>query len=126
MKQSDRAFGISFAILFAIISLVIWLVFDLVLTWTIVVSGLFLITACVMPWLLLPLNRLWGAIAHRIGQFNNYLILGIFFLLVMLPVALVMRLLGRDPMSRRLSDEDGSYWSPVRRHTTADTLRDPL
>jgi hypothetical protein len=39
-----------------------------------------------------------------------YTVLAILFYLVITPIALVMRLLGRDPLTRRLEPSRPSYW----------------
>ena len=126
MKQSDRGFGLSFAGLFAVLAAIGWLIFDALWYWAGALAIIFLICALACSWVLLPLNRLWQRFAHAIGLFNNHLVLGVFFYLVMVPVSAVMRLLGRDPMQRRARTDEASYWSSVSRTTTATTLHDPF
>ena len=43
----------------------------------------------------------WMALGHALGWFNSHIILGAVFLLVLQPIALVMRLTGYDPLRRR-------------------------
>ncbi len=124
VRQSDRAFGLTFAAVFAAISGVGWLAFDAVLYWPWAVSAFFLAVALGAPGLLLPLNRLWAGFAHRVGQGSNFLLLGLFFNLFILPFGLMLRLLGRDPMNRKIDEKADSYWSPIKRKTDADTFRD--
>ncbi len=89
IRQTDRAFGLTFAVVFAVIAGVGWLVFDAVLYWAMAVSTVFLVIALVLPGILLPLNRLYAVVAHRIGQVNNYVLLGLFFYLIVCPAGLV-------------------------------------
>ena len=124
IRQSDRAFGLTFAALFAIIGLVGWLVFDARLTWAPVVSSVFLLVALAAPGILLPLNRLWARFAHRLGLFNNALLLGLFFFLFILPLGLIIRLFGKDPMVRTFDGEAETYWTPVGRQCDRETLAD--
>jgi hypothetical protein len=124
VRQSDRAFGITFAVVFAVIPSVGWLVFDAMLNWAWVLSAFFLAMALVAPGALMPLNRLWAGFAHRVGQVSNYLLLGLFFYLLVLPFGLIIRLLGRDPMDRKLDPKTKSYWSPITRRAEAETFRD--
>ena len=84
IRQSDRAFGLTFAAVFAIIGLVGWLVFEARLIWAPVAASVFLLVALAAPGILLPLNRLWARIAHRVGLFSNALLLGSFFFLFVL------------------------------------------
>ena len=124
IRQSERAFGLMFAGVFAVIAGVGWLAFDAQLYWALAVAGAFLVTALAAPWVLLPLNRLWAVFAHRLGGVNNYVVLGLFFYVFIVPAGLILRLLGRDPMSRGFDAKAPTYWTPVTRRTDAETLRD--
>ncbi len=124
IRQSERAFGLMFAAVFAVIAAVGWLAFDARLYWVMAAAGLFLVTALTVPWVLLPLNRLWTVFARRRGRLNNYVVLGLFFYVFIVPAGLILRLLGRDPMSRAFDAKAPTYWAPVTRQTDAETLRD--
>ncbi len=124
IRQSERAFGLMFAGVFAVIAGVGWLAFDAQLYWALAVAGAFLVTALAAPWVLLPLNRLWAVFGHRLGRLNNYVVLGLFFYVFIVPAGLILRLLGRDPMSRAFDAKAPTYWTPVTRRTDAETLRD--
>lgn len=122
-RQTDRAFGLMFAIVFTIIAAVGFFVFAVILAWAVVTAALFLVIALVLPSVLLPLNRLWAAFAARLGRVNNFVLLGIFFYVFVLPAGLVMRLF-TDPMQRKIDPAAESYWSPVGRKADAGTYRD--
>ena len=124
IRQSDRAFGLTFAAVFAIIGLVGWLVFEARLIWAPVAASVFLLVALAAPGILLPLNRLWARIAHRVGLFSNALLLGLFFFLFVLPLGLIIRLFGKDPMVRTIDAEAETYWTPVGRQCDRETLTD--
>src|SRR5688572_25186119 len=98
LHQSDRAFGLTFAAVFSMIAGIGWLIFDTVLYWALALSVVFLIMALTAPGVLLPLNRLWAAIGSRLGQLNNYVVLGLFLYLFVFPMGLMVRFFGRDPM----------------------------
>ena len=124
IRQSDRAFGLTFAAVFAIIGLVGWLVFEARLIWAPIAASVFLLVALAAPGILLPLNRLWARIAHRVGLFSNALLLGSFFFLFVLPLGLIVRLFGKDPMVRTIDAEAETYWTPVGRQCDRETLTD--
>ncbi|MCG8558714.1 MAG: SxtJ family membrane protein [Hyphomicrobiales bacterium] len=113
-----------FAAVFAVISALAYLVFGAVLETLMVLALLFLLLALLAPSILMPLNRLWRLLAMRLGVVNNFLLLGIFFVVVMMPVSAAMRLFGRDPMRRSIDRDSPSYWTPVGRQTTAQTFPD--
>jgi hypothetical protein len=122
-RQTDRAFGLTFAVVFAVVAAVAFFAFGLMLTWVVALAGAFLAVALTMPWILLPLNRFWAALAARLGHVNNYVLLGAFFFAFVLPIGFVMRLFG-DPMRRAIDPAAESYWSPVGRKADIDTYRD--
>ncbi len=124
IQQSERAFGLMFAGVFAVIAGVGWLAFDARLYWALAVAGAFLVTALAVPWVLLPLNRLWAVLARRLGRVNNYVVLGLFFYVFVVPAGFILRLLGHDPMCRGFDSKAPTYWAPVTRQTDAETLRD--
>lgn len=122
-RQTDRVFGLMFAVVFAIIAMVGFLAFGVVLAWVIATAAVFLATALIVPWVLLPLNRLWAVFAGRLGHINNHILLGIFFYVFILPTGLIVRLFA-DPMHRKTDPSAQSYWSPVGRKADAETYRD--
>lgn len=122
-RQSDRAFGLMFAVVFAVVATVGFFVFDAVWRWAVAAAATFLAVALAAPWLLLPLNRLWAAFAMRLGHASNFVLLGAFYFVVVLPAGLIMRLF-TDPMARRIDSAAASYWTAVGRKADAETYRD--
>jgi len=53
-------------------------------------------------------------LAFPIGFVLSYVIMGTLFFLIIGPIALLFRLLGRDPMHRRYDPKSVSYWVEVR------------
>ena len=45
-----------------------------------------------------------------IGFVLSYLVLGLLFYLIITPIGLILRLLGKDPLDRRILPEADSYW----------------
>jgi hypothetical protein len=62
-----------------------------------------------LPASLAPIYRGWLAFGHVMGWINTRIILGIMFYLLFLPVGLLMRLLGKDPMARSMDKTKVSY-----------------
>ena len=123
-RQSDRAFGLMFAAVFVIIFAIAHFFFSVRLTWTISVAGAFIGTALIVPWLLMPLNRLWEKFAFRLGFVSNHLLLGAFFFLFVFPTGLLLRIFGSDPMQRKYDLKSDTYWTKVTRHTNRETFGD--
>jgi len=66
----------------------------------------------ILPRALKPLYIAWMKIGHVLGWINTRIILGIVFFLVFLPVALLFRVTGHDPMRRKLDLGVSSYRQP--------------
>ena len=49
--------------------------------------------------------RGWMALGHALGWVNSHIILGLVFIVVLQPIAYVMRLTGYDPLRRRRKGE---------------------
>ncbi|MBO6518889.1 MAG: hypothetical protein JJ900_12690 [Rhodospirillales bacterium] len=124
VRQTDRAFGLTFAVVFTIIGGLIWWITANLAYWPFIVAAVFAILALAVPGVLLPLNRLWSWFGGKLGHINNKLVLGLFYILFMIPFGLVMRLIGRDPMARKIGGEQESYWQQPARQLDRDTLRD--
>ncbi|MGJ3259869.1 MAG: SxtJ family membrane protein [Rhodospirillales bacterium] len=124
VRQSDRAFGLTFAAVFGIIGGVVWWLAEALYLWPFIVAAVFGILALAVPGVLLPLNRLWSWFGGKLGPINNKLVLGLFYILFMIPFGLVMRLIGRDPMARKIHTDEESYWQQPARQLDRETLRD--
>ena len=66
--------------------------------WTLWVSLPILILAIFQPSLLFYPYRSWMKLGHILGWLNSHIILGLVFLIVLQPIALIMRFFGYDPL----------------------------
>lgn len=122
-RASDRAFGFVFGGLFAVVTGVLYWLGGALPTWSVALSVGFLLCAIAAPGLLMPINRIWSQVGNAIAILVNYLVLGTFFYLVMLPFGLMSRL-GRDALTKKPDPDVESYWMPVRRQASSETYRD--
>jgi len=74
------------------------------------VAVLALLTAIGYPRGLAPVYRIWMTLARALAWVNTRIILFLLFYVVLTPVGMVMRLLGRDPLKRKLDRSCSSYW----------------
>jgi hypothetical protein len=123
-RQSNRSFGLLFAGVFVVLTGVGWLFSGTLWTWALATAAALAALALLLPGLLLLPNLLWEQLASRIAVLNTYLIVSAIFYVVVGPIGLLMKLFRRDPMHRRLLGEADSYFTPVRRQVTAETLGD--
>ena len=80
--------------------------------WPFVLAAVLGLWGLVAPTTLRPLYRGWMSLGLLLNRVTSPLILGIVFYLVILPMGLIMRLAGRDPMRRRLSVDAPTYREP--------------
>ena len=77
--------------------------------WPWIIAGLLWLPALLMPAALRPVYTTWMKIGHGIGWVNTRIILGVLFYVIVLPMGLIMRLFGKDPMARKRDESASSY-----------------
>ena len=66
--------------------------------WTLWVSFPSIIVAIIKPLLLFYPYKAWMKIGNILGWLNSHLILGLVFISVLIPISLVMKIMGYDPL----------------------------
>ena len=69
--------------------------------WTLWIGLPALALGLLAPRLLAKPYQGWMALGHGLGWINSHLILGLVFVVVLQPIALIMRLAGHDPLRRK-------------------------
>lgn len=109
---SDRSFGAVFVAVFAVIGL--WPVVSggSPRLWALLVALAFLIPTLVAPRVLHPLNIVWFRFGMLLHAVVNPAVMGLIFVLAVVPTALVMRLRGKDVLDidSRERGRRESYW----------------
>jgi hypothetical protein len=109
-SQKLRSFGFSVGGVFALIGF--WpLVFrsEYPRWWAVAVAGCLLVPAVVFPKSLVWPYKGWMAVGHVMGWINTRIILGAVFYVIVTPVGILRRWLGKDPMGRQLRPDLDSY-----------------
>lgn len=73
-------------------------------------AGLAALFSLVYPKANLPIYLGLTIVAFPIGFVLSYVIMGTLFFLIITPVGLIMKILGRDPMHRKFEPEATTYW----------------
>ena len=107
---SDRKFGLTFGVVFAVIALVPPLFGGHFRWWILAIGIAFSALALLAPRILSVPNRLWLRLGLLLHKVVNPLVLGAMFLLVVTPIAVVMRLLGKKLLNRTYDPTAKSYW----------------
>ena len=108
--SSDRVFGLVFTAFFAVIS--VWPLIDggANRLWGLIPSCIFFVLALIWPHALSRLNRIWMNIGLLLNNVVSPVALGIIFYLTILPVGLMIRILGKDPLRLKYAPSVQSYW----------------
>ena len=106
-----RKFGlVTGAIVSALFGLLLPWIFDYSWPlWPWIVAGISGLWGLVHPGSLFVIYRYWLKFGHVAGWINTRIILAIMFYLVFFPAGILMRLLGKDPMARKLNSTANSY-----------------
>ncbi len=73
--------------------------------WTLFISFPALILAILKPSLLFYPYQAWMKLGHILGWLNSRFILGLVFLIILLPIAIIMRILNHDPLRIKKHDQ---------------------
>jgi hypothetical protein len=121
---SDRSFGLVFALAFGVLGVLPVLRSRPPRVWALAVSAVFLLIALIHAPLLNRLNRAWMDVGRLLSKITNPVVTGVMFFLVFTPVAIILRLLGKDPLRLTPAPAAESYWIQRERGAlTPDTMR---
>ena len=110
-KKGLREFGLAFGAVFVVIFGLFfpWLLERDWPIWPWVITAPLWALALVHPPWLRPVYRIWMRFGLLASRVMTPLVLGIVFFVMISPMALVMRLMGKDPMRRALDPKQTSY-----------------
>ncbi len=107
--SSNRSFGIVFFVVFLLIALYPLTNSGEIRIWSVIISLIFLILGLLRSKILNPLNKLWFNFGIFLGKIISPFIMAIIFFLVVTPIGLIMRMLGKDVLNLKF-DKTKSYW----------------
>jgi hypothetical protein len=111
-RQLRQFAGLTLPLFAVIVGTILWWRFDQTVAPG-VIGGLALVFAVIgtlRPAVARPVYLGWMYAAYPIGWLIGHLLLGVVFFLILTPIGLLMRMVGRDPLSRRFDDTRTSYW----------------
>ena len=119
--SSNRNFGLVFFFIFLVVS--IWPLThnESPRIWSAIISLAFLILVLTRSKLLTPLNRLWAKFGIILGAIIAPIVMGVVFFLVVTPIGLVMKIIGKDLLSLKYDKKKETYW--VKRDKPTSTMK---
>ena len=108
--SSNRNFGLVFFIVFLILGF--WPIINAgeIKIWLVVISLIFLVLGMMKSKLLTPLNKLWFKFGIFLGAIISPIVMGLVYFLVVAPIGIFMRLLGKDLLKTRKVKNTSTYW----------------
>jgi hypothetical protein len=107
---SNRKFGFFFTFVFAMVAAYFY--YSANVSWAhvfIATALIFLLISLIKSDVLLPLNKLWMRFGLLLGMIVSPIVLGIIFFGLFTPIAIVMRLSGRDELRLKFTQK-ASHW----------------
>ena len=107
---SNRQFGFFFTFVFAVAAAYFY--YSANVSWAYVFSVaamIFLLLTLIKSDALLPLNKLWMRFGLLLGMIVSPIVLGIIFFGLFTPIAILMRLSGRDELRLKFAQK-ASHW----------------
>ena len=108
---SNRKFGYFFTIIFFIVSTYFYFKGAIIAFYISgIISIVFLLITSFKANILEPINKLWMKFGLILGKFISPIVMGTIFFLIFTPIAILMRLFGRDELLLRFKKKP-SYWT---------------
>ena len=110
--SSNRGFGLVFVGFFVIVGAIkAWLGNPWALAWFAAAAVMLAVALAAADWLA-PLNRAWTKLGLLLFKVINPIVMFLIFITCIVPMGVVMRLFGWDPMRRKFDSAATSYWIP--------------
>ena len=108
--SSNRSFGLLFFIVFLAISLWPLKSQEDLRLWAFILALIFFVLGILNSKFLTPLNKLWMKFGIFLGSIISPVVMGVVFFMVVTPVGLIMRFLGKDLLRINKSKFVSTYW----------------
>ena len=108
--SSNRNFGLVFFLVFLIVALWPLKYEEDIRFWSLSLSIIFFILGILNSKLLAPLNKLWFKFGIFLGSIVSPVVMGLVYFLVVVPVGIFMRLLGKDLLKKNKIKNASTYW----------------
>ena len=109
-QSSNRSFGILFFIIFLIFG--VWPLKngENLNYYFIIFSGIFLLLGLLNSKLLSPLNKIWIKFGEILGIIIAPIIMALVYFVILTPVSLVVRVIGKDLLGLKFKNKQQTYW----------------
>lgn len=74
------------------------------------IGAALVVLGLIAPTLLAPLNKAWMKLGLLLFKVVNPIVLGLIFLVTIVPIGLLLRAFGKDPLRLKFEPDAKSYW----------------
>ena len=111
-KNSNKSFGFLFFLVFLTVGLWPLISSESIRIWSIFLSIVFLLLGIVNSKILNPFKKGWIKLGELLGRIIAPVVMFVIFFLIVTPIGLLMRLLGKDIINLKFNKKIKSYWMP--------------
>lgn len=109
-KTTLRKFGLTVGTVLLLLGIVLYLTGK---SSSVVFGGigvLLILFGLILPTILKPLNKIWMILAVILGWFMSRLILFILYYVIITPIGIFLKLIGKDFLRIKIDKNSKSYW----------------
>jgi hypothetical protein len=108
-RATNRQFGIVIAVVLGLLGAKLYRHTTLCVV-LLALAAVFLVAALVAPRILAPLNAGWSFVGDCLGKVTNPVLITLTYVIGFVPLGLLVRLTGKDPLHRKRGKDAKSYW----------------
>ena len=108
-RATDRQFGIVIAVVLALIGAKLHRHHTACVV-LLALAAIFLLAALALPRVLKPVNAAWSFLGEHLAKVTNPILITLTYVIGFLPLALLMRIAGKDPLRLKRGNDKKSYW----------------
>ena len=90
-----------------------------------IISGIFLFFSIFLPLKLKAFEKFWMLLAEKINKIMTPVILSITYYLMITPIGLLLRILGKDILELKIDKNKTSYWEKIDQSGSASRHNTP-
>jgi len=109
-KTTLRKFGFTVGTVLLLVGIVLFLIGK---SSSVVFGGigvLLILFGLILPNILKPLNKIWMTLAVILGWFMSRIILFILYYVIITPIGIFLKLIGKDFLQLKIDKSSKSYW----------------
>jgi hypothetical protein len=110
---SNKNFCLTFSCLFFLVNTYFFIFQPHFIFWPLFLSVVLFVLAFTRPQLIAPFNQIWIKFGQILGKMITPIIMAVLYFLVLLPVGIIFKILGRDILKIKQSDIRKTYWFDI-------------